>query len=679
MEAVSFIPRGSDRPVLKNVRFSLEPGEVLGIIGPSGAGKSTLARLLVGLWQPTAGGIFLDGHDVYSWERSSFGAQVGYLPQNAALLDGTVRENIARFSDADPADVIAAAKRAEVHEIIGRLPLGYETMVGEAGFGLSGGQRQRIALARALFGAPKLLVLDEPNSNVDGAGEQALLAAIREAKRAGTTVIVIAHRMSVMVARRQAVGAARWRRRAFRSARPDHEAAHRTEQILGARRRSEDRPTAGRTIGGTHMTNRPGHLLPALGGLSEPDNDVEPSLRGTALAGLVTIVACFGGFAGWSLLADLDSAVIASGFAVVDSHRKTVQHLEGGILHELLVREGDIVRAGQPLAILDTTQADAQLGQLTSQLVAVEAKLARLRAEQQDLRTVEFPGNLTDQHGVELVVEALETQRRLFLARWRAYDSSVAIIRKRIQQFKEQIAASQSQSASVDTQLELMEEDLKNVTYLYERGYERRPRMLELRRSVQELRGQQAQLRGAVAEAQQSIAGAEMEIVNLGDARQSEVAKELQDLRAQQADLADRIRAARDVRERRHIISPQDGVVTDLRLVTPGGVIGSGQPLMDIVPVDDELIIETRIHPDDIDVVRPGLPAQVRLTAFKRSTTPTDRGRGHIRLRRHAHRSTQRRDVLPIAHHTIAAIPPAIEEAGDDHPGHACGSYDRDR
>jgi ATP-binding cassette subfamily C protein len=200
VEGVSFIPRGSDRPVLKNVRFSLEPGEVLGIIGPSGAGKSTLARLLVGLWQPSAGGIFLDGHDVYTWERSSFGAQVGYLPQNAALLDGTVRENIARFADADISEVIAAAKRAEVHDIIGRLPLGYETMVGEAGFELSGGQRQRIALARALFGAPKLLVLDEPNSNVDGAGSQALLNTIREAKKAGTTVIVIAHRMSVMAA-----------------------------------------------------------------------------------------------------------------------------------------------------------------------------------------------------------------------------------------------------------------------------------------------------------------------------------------------------------------------------------------------------------------------------------------------------------------------------------------------
>lgn len=375
------------------------------------------------------------------------------------------------------------------------------------------------------------------------------------------------------------------------------------------------------------MTDALGSLLPTLGRLSTLDSEAEPSLRGTAVAGLVTIVAFFGGFAGWSLLAKLDSAVIANGYAVVDSHRKTVQHLEGGILHELLVREGDVVRAGQPLAILDTTQADAQLGQLTSQLVAVEAKLARLRAEQHDSRTLDFPQSLTDRRSEAVVAEALETQRKLFEARWRAYDSSVAIGRKRIQQLKEQISASQSQASAVDTRFALMQEDLKNVTYLYERAYERRSRMLELQRNVEELRGQQAQLRGAIAEAQQSIGGAEMEIVNLGDARQAEVAKELEDVRAQEADLADRIRAARDVRDRRQVVSPQDGVVTDLRLVTPGGVIGSGQPLMDIVPVDDELIIEVRIRPQDIDVVHPGLPAEVRLTAFRQMTTPTIGGR----------------------------------------------------
>jgi len=198
VDRVSFVPPGSDRPVLRGVSFALEPGEVLGIIGPSGAGKSTLARLLVGVWRPTAGGIFLDGHNVYAWERESFGKQVGYLPQNAALLDGTVRDNIARFAEAEMADVIVAAKRADVHEMIGRLPLGYETHLGEAGFTMSGGQRQRLALARALFGSPRLVVLDEPNANMDGAGEQALMQTIREAKKAGITVIIVAHRMSVM-------------------------------------------------------------------------------------------------------------------------------------------------------------------------------------------------------------------------------------------------------------------------------------------------------------------------------------------------------------------------------------------------------------------------------------------------------------------------------------------------
>ena len=198
IERLSFIPPGSDQALLKSISFSLSPGEVLGIIGPSGAGKSTLARLLVGVWKPSAGGIYLDGHDVYAWERTSFGRAVGYLPQNAVLLEGTVRDNIGRFADADPADVITAAKAAGVHEMIGRLPRGYETMIGEGAFVLSGGQRQRIALARALFGGPRLLVLDEPNSSMDAQGEDALLMAIERARRTGTTVVIVAQRTSVV-------------------------------------------------------------------------------------------------------------------------------------------------------------------------------------------------------------------------------------------------------------------------------------------------------------------------------------------------------------------------------------------------------------------------------------------------------------------------------------------------
>lgn len=199
VDQLVYVPPGQDRPVLKGLSFSLEPGEVLGVIGPSAAGKSTLARLLVGIAAPSAGGVYLDGHSVFQWERESFGAHVGYLPQSVSLLNGTVRENIARMGEADANAVIAAARKAGVHEMIGRLPFGYETPVGENGLSLSGGQRQRIALARALFGDPRLLVLDEPNANLDHEGEQALLRAIHAAARGGAAVVLIAHRPSVMM------------------------------------------------------------------------------------------------------------------------------------------------------------------------------------------------------------------------------------------------------------------------------------------------------------------------------------------------------------------------------------------------------------------------------------------------------------------------------------------------
>ena len=189
---------GVDLPILRGISFTLSPGTVLGIAGPSAAGKSTLARLIVGVVKPTAGGVFLNGHNVYLWQRKSLGDMVGYLPQSVSLLDGTVRDNIARMNDADPRLVIEAARAAGVHEAIGRLPLGYDTSVGDGRLALSGGQRQRVALARALFGDPLLLVLDEPNSNLDAEGEQALVRAIGEARARGAIVIVIAHRQAVM-------------------------------------------------------------------------------------------------------------------------------------------------------------------------------------------------------------------------------------------------------------------------------------------------------------------------------------------------------------------------------------------------------------------------------------------------------------------------------------------------
>jgi ATP-binding cassette subfamily C exporter for protease/lipase len=199
LESLSATAPGRPVPILSDLSADFPAGELIGIVGPSGSGKSTLARCLVGVWPDVAGKVLIDGQTIESWSRSELGPYLGYLPQEVGLLDGTIAENIARFGEVDSAKVIEAAQLAGIHEMILHFPKGYDTPIGESGGQISGGQRQRLGLARAMYGDPAILVLDEPNANLDEAGEVALAKAIVKLKAQGKTVFLITHRKQILV------------------------------------------------------------------------------------------------------------------------------------------------------------------------------------------------------------------------------------------------------------------------------------------------------------------------------------------------------------------------------------------------------------------------------------------------------------------------------------------------
>lgn len=198
VQSMVVVPPGSQSTALNGVGFALAKGEMLAVVGPSAAGKSTLARAVLGIWPLANGTVRLDGADIHQWDKAQLGPYIGYLPQDIELFEGTISDNISRFGKPEPGKVVAAAKLAGVHELILGLPKGYDTPIAQVGGVLSGGQRQRIGLARAVYGNPSLIVLDEPNSNLDDQGEQALLVALQELRKQGTTVILISHRKPIL-------------------------------------------------------------------------------------------------------------------------------------------------------------------------------------------------------------------------------------------------------------------------------------------------------------------------------------------------------------------------------------------------------------------------------------------------------------------------------------------------
>ena len=350
----------------------------------------------------------------------------------------------------------------------------------------------------------------------------------------------------------------------------------------------------------------------------------EPSLRGPIIAGVLAISLGFGGFAAWAYSSSLDSASVATGSVIVDSKRKTVSHYEGGILKRLLVKEGDVVKVGQPLILLDDTRARSELQQLTARRFALTAKLARLRSEQADAASVDFPAELLNSTD-PAARDAVAAEQSFFRSRVSAKTGRLDVQRKAIEQHEAEAQALSAQIEATARQREILQEQRDTIAGLVAKGLSKRSQLLEIDSRASQLSGNGGELAANKAKAEQAKAGATLELLALSSDWMQQIAGEIATARGELADVDEKIVASRDVLQRLEVRSPQAGIIVNAQVRTIGGAISAGAPLMDIVPENEPLIIEAHINPTDIDNVRVGSPAQVRLTAYnQRSHAPLE-------------------------------------------------------
>jgi len=348
-----------------------------------------------------------------------------------------------------------------------------------------------------------------------------------------------------------------------------------------------------------------------------------PRIRKPLIAGAVVMTVFVVGFGVWSAFAPLQSAALASGTIAVESYRKTIQHLEGGIIAQILVKDGDYVSEGQPLIRLDDTKARTTYTSVEGQLWDATARQARLIAERDGSESITFPPSLLAKAGQDgAAAQIVAGQQTIFAARRTLLESKVSAIRERIQQSQEEIRGFNAQDAAAQTRLGLIAQELIDVKKLLALGLERKARLLQLQRDQAEIQGNRGQLAAQIARAQQTMAEANVNILTVQNDSANEVALQLRETEQKVHELQEQLQAAADVLSRIEVRAPEAGVVTDLRIHTPGGVVKPGDALLDLVPKADRLIVRVRVRPEDSDVVRAGLPALVRLLPYKQRRTP---------------------------------------------------------
>ncbi|KOF21048.1 hemolysin secretion protein D [Ensifer adhaerens] len=351
-------------------------------------------------------------------------------------------------------------------------------------------------------------------------------------------------------------------------------------------------------------------------------------LRSVAWTGNLLIGFFVIGLGTWSALAPLSSAAIASGVVEPEASRKTIQHLEGGIIRQIHVKNGDAVTSGQVLIELDDTKFRSERDSLQGQLWDAEARRARLLAEQDDADNISYPTEMLAVMVNNPSVKAIVTgQQRIFETRRQVMLSEIAITQERMKQVQQEVVGLAAQKAALSERVEISRQELESVTTLTAKGLEKKSRVLNLQREKADISGRLGEIAAQISRAYQVISEAQAYLVKLRSDRLNEVAQTMRETETQILQLSERLRAIDDQLARTEIRAPEDGVIMDLRIHTNGGVIGAGEPLVDLVPRKGRLIVSARVRPEDINLVHPGLEAQVHLLPYNQRRVPLLKGR----------------------------------------------------
>lgn len=342
--------------------------------------------------------------------------------------------------------------------------------------------------------------------------------------------------------------------------------------------------------------------------------------------GMLIIIFFSGLTSAWVAMVPLHGAALAPGVVVVNSKRKTVQHLEGGIIQQILVREGDLVETGQPLIILDSDQTKATVGMYEFQIYAETAAIARLRSEKEGLPAILFPTSLTTRADLPEVAEIMQTESKLFKARLDAFNSQIELFRNQIKQVKEEMRGNSQQKVSIRKEIAAVDEQLNANKELFKEGYVTRTTILELERLHAEKTGIHGQLRASIARGKERELEFNLKMASLRSERMQQLTNDLKNALAKRFELEDRVKIPKNILDRQIIRAPITGKVVDLKVTTIGGIIAGQDPLMDVVPLDDSLIVEAKVGVDDISEIRLNQTTEITFTAYKPSTTPTIKG-----------------------------------------------------